>query len=489
MSSRSDAASRKDAAPRKDTASRAAKTSAGSRGGSTRSRTAGRFDTGFSTSTSMPSNARTRIVGARDGVLADAIVAVVRTSRKVGAALATAARAVGSVVTALGWAILAVLVLGFAAGFGLGWIEVLAIAWTALALVLLALFFLIGRSGYEISLRMPTERVVVGETAAAEIVVTNPSRRRATGVTIEIPVGEGLAEFAMPSLAGGAEYSDVFLVPTSHRGVIPIGPVRTVRGDPVGLLRRELVWEVAHDLYVHPRTISIPSTSTGLLRDLEGSSTRDVTSNDMSFHALREYLPGDERRNIHWKSTARTGTYMVRQFEETRRSHLIVALSLSNGDFASDEEFELAVSVAGSLGVRAIRDSRTLAVVVSEKTPEFAKRTVFALKPLRTMSRTSLLDDLSLVESDDTALPLADLARVAADDVAGVSVAFLVCGSTVTGAQLRAASMRFPLGVEVVAVVCDPGITPSLRRIAELSVVTIGYLEDLQKSLARAAAV
>ena len=49
--------------------------------------------------------------------------------------------------------------------------------------------------------------------------------------------------------------------------------------------------------------------------------------------------------------------------------------------------------------------------------------------------------------------------------------------------------MRFPAGVDVVAVVCDPEAVPSLRRIAELSVLRIGFLEDLQKSLARNAAV
>ena len=96
--------------------------------------------------------------------------------------------------------------------------------------------------------------------------------------------------------------------------------------------------------------------------------------------------PGDERRYIHWKSTAKTGTYMVRQFEETRRSHLVIALSLANADYANDEEFELAVSVAGSLGVRAIQDARTVSVVASEKTPDFAARKVLAVQSLSTLT-------------------------------------------------------------------------------------------------------
>jgi uncharacterized protein (DUF58 family) len=267
--------------------------------------------------------------------------------------------------------------------------------------------------------------------------------------------------------------------------VVTIGPVRTIKADPVGVLRRELVWAESLDLFVHPRTIAIPSMSSGFVRDLEGAATRDITASDIAFHSLREYVPGDEPRTIHWKSTAKTGSYMVRQFEETRRSHLLVALSLSSADYATDEEFELAVSAAGSLAVRAIIDSRSVSVVASARTPDFAKRAVHSVRRLSTVNRGRLLDDLAGVEPAQTALRLPELARIAAEDTTGMSIAFLICGSTVSATQLRAASSQFPLGVDVVAVVCDEGAAPSLRRMSELSVLTIGFLEDLQKSLAK----
>ncbi len=271
--------------------------------------------------------------------------------------------------------------------------------------------------------------------------------------------------------------------------MVPIGPVRTVGADPIGLVRRELIWTERAELVVHPRTISVPSTSTGLIRDLEGAATSDLTSSDVSFHSLREYQVGDERRYIHWKSTAKAGTYMVRQFEQTRRSHLVVALSLASGDYATDEQFELAVSVAGSLGVRAIRDGRTVSVVVSALTPEFAKRKTLAVRSLSTLLPGRLLDDLAFVASADSALGIRDVARVAAEDVDGISVAFLVCGSAPAAATLRAASASFPLDVAVVAIVCDPDAVPGFRRVAGLSVLTIGYLDDLRIALARTAAV
>ena len=48
---------------------------------------------------------------------------------------------------------------------------------------------------------------------------------------------------------------DVFVVPPPRRGFVPIGPVRTVRADPIGLLRREVVWAESLDLFVHPRGV------------------------------------------------------------------------------------------------------------------------------------------------------------------------------------------------------------------------------------------
>ncbi|WP_241985995.1 DUF58 domain-containing protein [Cryobacterium sp. Hz7] len=420
-----------------------------------------------------------------DGRLADFAAAGVRFGRECGARVAGALRAVLSVVTPLGWAVLAVVGVSFLFGYALGWTELIVIGWAGLVLLVAASCFLIGRNAFEIHLHLPVERVVVGERVPGQVSVLNPTRRRLPGVGVEVPVGSGLAEFSMPSLARGEDFSDVFIVPTRRRGVIPIGPVRTARADPIGLLRREIVWAEQVSLFVHPRTVSIPSMSTGFIRDLEGNPTRDLTNSDVSFHALREYVPGDERRTIHWKSTAKTGRYMVRQFEESRRSHLMVALSLAQSDYAGEDEFEMAVSVAGSLGVRAIRDARTVSVVASAVPPDSSRRRMPGLRPLSTLTRTRLLDDLSGVERSLAALPVSELARAAADTVAGISVAFLVCGSATTLTQVRTAASRFPAGVDVVAVICAPETVPSLRRVAELSVLTIGYLDDLQHSLAR----
>ena len=447
-----------------------------------------RLDSHTSSATQGLTNVRTKIIGDRTGFLADTIVGFVRIGRQMGDVLGIRSRQLSSVVTALGWSMLGIVPLAFLIGYQLGWMELVIVAYAGAVILIVAALYLIGRNRFIITLSVPHSRVIVGEAASGIVTVSNPTRRTLLGVTVEVPVGPGLVEIAMPSLAKGAVFSHEFAVPTARRGVLELGPVRTVRADPIGLVRRELIWTEAQQLFVHPRTIGVPSTTTGFIRDLEGNPTRQISNSDVSFHALRDYVPGDERRFIHWKSTAKTGTYMVRQFEETRRSHLVIALSLASSDYASDEEFELAVSVAGSLGVRAIRDARTVSVVVGERTPDFAKRKVFAVSQLSTLTRSRLLDDLAVIEHAESALNVRDVARVVSERVGGISVAFLLCGSRTTPTQLRAASASFPVDVEVVAIVCDPEIVPGLRRVPGLSVLTIGYLKDLQKSLSRSAA-
>jgi uncharacterized protein (DUF58 family) len=432
---------------------------------------------------STVTTARTRIVGERTGWLADAIVALVRAGRAVRAAGDRVLRAVSAVVTPLGWTVAGLVPLTLLAGYSWGWVELVVLGALGATLAVVAVVYLIGRVRLAVDLVPPPSRVAVGDPASARVRVGNPSRRRAFSLVVDVPVGAEIVPVSIPGLAAGAETERELPVPTARRGRLALGPVRTVRADPIGLVRRELVWTDPLELIVHPRTIDIPSTSSGLVRDLEGQPTRDLTPADIAFHALREYVPGDDRRHIHWKSTAKTGTFMVRQFEETRRSHLVVALSVASIDFGSDAEFELAVSVTGSLGTRAVRDGRDVSVVVSAVTPEFAKRAVVALRALATLTPSRLLDDLALVEHSPAALGILDVARLAGDDARGVSVAFLVVGSTVTPARLRTAASAFPPSVEVVALLCDPDRVPGRQRLGAFTVITIGSLGDLRRAM------
>jgi uncharacterized protein (DUF58 family) len=431
-------------------------------------------------------NVRTRLVGDREDVAADAVVGVVRAWRTAGRLVARAADEVASVVTSLGWTVVALTLVAFVAGYRFGLREIVVVGWAGAVLVVVAAVALLGRSRLLIRMSPPQHRVVVGDDAGVTVTAENPTRLPSVPTTVEVPVGTGLVDVTIPTVAPRGTFEQHVAVPTVRRGVLDVGPVTGVRADPVGLVRREIVWTAREQVIVHPRTIAIPSTSTGLVRDLEGQATTDLSPADIAFHAIREYMPGDDPRTIHWKSTAKTGAFMVRQFEDTRRSHLVVALGTARAEFADDDEFELAVSVAASLGARAVRDGREVTVVVSERTPEFAKRAVRAVQPMPTVTPTRLLDAFARVGLADACLPVAEVARITGRDTVGISVAFLVVGSTVGVPALRLAATRFPVGVEVVAVVCEPESVPRTVRVGALTVITVGYLEDLRHALERA---
>jgi uncharacterized protein (DUF58 family) len=422
----------------------------------------------------------------KEGLLAVVIGRAVRGGLVVAAVVARWARAVQGVVTPLGWAVIAGAIVALAVGYTWGWIEVIAIGWGLVVLVVMASAWLIGRGASEIELLVPASRVVVGEPAEARLIAANPGRRRFGGVQLEVPVGNRVIELVLPGLPRGGAFDEQFRIPTERRGIVAVGPARTVRADPIGLMRREIVWSQSVELHVHPRTVPIEALSTGFIRDLEGSPTRDLTASDIAFHALREYVPGDDRRFIHWKSSAKTGTFMVRQFEETRRSRLMVLLDLEPGAYADEAEFELAVSAAASVGARAIRDARTVSFVVSSRRRGGRGRGS-NMRELPTVSRDRLLDALCLVQRDDEAAMLPDVARSAAEGLPGVSLAFLVTGSARGVPPLRAAASRLPAGIE--AVQCAPEGGASARTVAGLTVFGIGYLEDLRAMLARSASV
>jgi uncharacterized protein (DUF58 family) len=424
----------------------------------------------------------------KEGLLAVVIGRAVRGGLVVAAVVARWARAVQGVVTPLGWAVIAGAIVALAVGYTWGWIEVIAIGWGLVVLVVMASAWLIGRGASEIELLVPASRVVVGEPAEARLIAANPGRRRFGGVQLEVPVGNRVIELVLPGLPRGGAFDEQFRIPTERRGIVAVGPARTVRADPIGLMRREIVWSQSVELHVHPRTVPIEALSTGFIRDLEGSPTRDLTASDIAFHALREYVPGDDRRFIHWKSSAKTGTFMVRQFEETRRSRLMVLLDLEPGAYADEAEFELAVSAAASVGARAIRDARTVSFVVSSRRRGGRGRGS-NMRELPTVSRDRLLDALCLVQRDDEAAMLPDVARSAAEGLPGVSLAFLVTGSARGVPPLRAAASRLPAGIEAVAVQCAPEGGASASTVAGLTVFGIGYLEDLRAMLARSASV
>ena len=337
-------------------------------------------------------------------------------------------------VTTTGWAVITLVIVGLALAVAFQWVEALACALAGVVALLLAAMRVAWRPPHVVSIRVPNERIVAGQTAVGEISVRNERARSVRSGIIELPIGTGTGEFVVPPLGAHETWDEMFLISSRHRGLINVGPARAVRSDALGLLRRVRMWDEPVLLHVHPRTVRVPFDATGFQLDVEGVATGKLSSSDVSFHALRDYEPGDDRRAVHWQSTARLGKLIVRQYEETHRSHHVIVLDTSR-DAWDHDAFETAVSVAGSLGLANLRESRPVSLTTTE-----------GWLPSGVAMR--MLDALSEVK----ARSFGDLSRRVREAVAqrpGVSALTLIVGPNVTDTEAAHLARLAPIDVPV----------------------------------------
>ena len=275
-------------------------------------------------------------------------------------------KALASAVTPTGWALVVFIAVALILAATLEWVEALACALAGVVALVLAATRVAWKSPHVVSIRVPNERIVAGQTAVGEILVRNERARPVRSGIIELPIGSGTGEFVVPPLGSHEKWDEMFLISSRHRGLIHVGPARAVRSDALGLLRRVRVWDEPVILHVHPRTVRVPFDATGFQLDVEGVSTGKLSSSDVSFHALRDYEPGDDRRAVHWQSTARLGKLIVRQYEETHRSHHLIVLDTARSSWDRDA-FEDGVSVAASLALAGISASRTVSFTAGKR--------------------------------------------------------------------------------------------------------------------------
>ncbi|HEV2693063.1 MAG TPA: DUF58 domain-containing protein [Verrucomicrobiae bacterium] len=134
-----------------------------------------------------------------------------------------------------------------------------------------------------------------------------------------------------------------------RRGILRFQGVTVARPDPLGLFRSFIRVTSAQSVLILPKRYPLPPIALpGSLRYQEGgvALAAHVGSSE-EFVALRDYRHGDPLRHIHWRSWAKTGKPIVKEYED----EFFVRHALVLDTF--DEEpnsvvLEEAVSVAAS---------------------------------------------------------------------------------------------------------------------------------------------
>lgn len=206
----------------------------------------------------------------------------------------------------------------------------------------------------ELRLARSALRLQRSESATVALNVRLGSRRRRWVRLVEGAVTRPNQAYSIPRDKDSIVHVNV---DTSERGRWVIGPYALVQGDPWGFVRRVIASADGGTVLVHPRIHRVTHhslTATGLSDSERATRHRG----EEHFHALRDYVLGDEPRTVHWRSSARAGRLVVRQQVAAASNGALLILDTDLAAYAHedrfakdarDDRFELAVEAIASL--------------------------------------------------------------------------------------------------------------------------------------------
>lgn len=157
-------------------------------------------------------------------------------------------------------------------------------------------------------------------------------------------------EAALPEFAPRSTLDVTLRGEALRRGNQHFQGMTVARADPLGLVRGLCRLHAPANVLVLPRRYTLPPiTLPGSRRYQPGGVALAASIGDTEeFVGLRDYRPGDPLQRIHWKSYARSGEPVVREYQdEYFERHALILDTFAGADLAV--AFEDAVSIAASL--------------------------------------------------------------------------------------------------------------------------------------------
>jgi uncharacterized protein (DUF58 family) len=195
--------------------------------------------------------------------------------------------------------------------------------------------------------------VFAGEPAAVVVEARNAGRRPRRGLRVEW----GSLSWGVPRLDAGAVLVLRGRVTPPTRGRHDWGALTVSSGHALGLVRRWLPLTPRESVLVLPARGELRRER--LKRRLLGPDPtrwrgpRGVVTPtaQAELRGLRDYRPGDGPRSVHWRTTARRGRLMVREYEDPPGDNLLLVLAPGTG-LAFEDDVSLAATLCWDWGRR-----------------------------------------------------------------------------------------------------------------------------------------
>ena len=243
----------------------------------------------------------------------------------------------------------------YATGVALGLAELVVAGAALLLLLAVAVAWVLRPPSLAVTRQIEPSRVRRGSPALGLVRVECTGHRRSPRLTVEDRAGDRSVGLDLPPLRPGQHRSSTYRLPTTRRGIFDVGPLLLSQTDPFGLLARRRSFGEVAQLWVHPRSYPVPASKSGSTVEMDGPMDDTAPEGTIAFQGLRPYVVGDDLRMVHWRTTARTGTLMVKKHVDTNRPQVVVLIDDRARSYGSDDAFEEAVDVAASLMEQVLR--------------------------------------------------------------------------------------------------------------------------------------
>jgi uncharacterized protein (DUF58 family) len=323
--------------------------------------------------------------------------------------------------------------------------------------------------GLTVEHEVPAGRVVEGADVEVSVTVRRASRLPVGKTT----VSHGASALGEQPLALDRWHTRLMLrgVP---RGCHALGPVELELTEPLGLGRLTVTRPTGATLVVDPRIEELDDLFTDVgARNEGGRRARMRRPGGFELHAVREYRPGEPLRSVHWPTTARRATLMVKELDDVPRDDVVVVLDRAADAVAGApgrSSLDAAVRAAGSiLRAYAARGRRAALQLTGEA------GTVVRVHALE-RDWIAMLDALAAVAADESGSLVATLGDPRLPAVRAPELVVVTAAAATVAAVLEArVSERRPTAIVAVDAPSFAGrqrpvADPTLLRLAAVGV-------------------
>ena len=135
------------------------------------------------------------------------------------------------------------------------------------------------------------------------------------------------------------------------RGRYDIGPAELKTSFPFGLVACQILLNEKDTVYVAPPLGQLNPNWERRISSMETGGKSRMRRRGLEkdeFYAIRKWRSGDSQKDIHWRSTARVGFPMIKQFDEPNDRDFALLLDLHSGDEATRLQCETILSFAAT---------------------------------------------------------------------------------------------------------------------------------------------